>query len=73
MAPLVGTELCPVRHVFHVQSGRMGLRVPDGSEEEVGPGAVVFLEPGHDSWTVGDEPVVFVEFDPKRDPNYPPD
>ena len=73
MAPMVGTALCPIRHVFHVLSGRMGLRVPDGSEQEVGAGDVVFLEPGHDSWTVGDEPVVFLDFDPKRDPNYPPD
>ena len=73
LAPMVGTALCPIRHVFHVLSGRMGLKVPDGSEREVGPGEVVYLEPGHDSWTVGEEPVVFLDFDPKRDPNYPPD
>jgi hypothetical protein len=39
----------------------------------VAAGDVVFLEPGHDSWTVGEEPVVFLDFDPKRDPNDPPD
>jgi len=34
----------------------------DGSEEVFGPQDVMMLPPGHDAWTVGDEPCVFVEF-----------
>jgi hypothetical protein len=65
MAPAAGTARCQLRHVFWVVSGRMGLRPPDGADVEVGPGAVVSLAPDHDSWTVGEEPVVFLDIDPK--------
>jgi quercetin dioxygenase-like cupin family protein len=65
MAPVAGTPLCQVRHVFLVLSGRMGLQLPDGAVAEVGPGELVALAPKHDSWTVGDEPVVFLDMDPK--------
>lgn len=64
MAEVAGTEVCQLRHVFHVLSGRMGLVLPDGSEQEVGAGDVVFLAPGHDSWTVGQQPVRFLDFNP---------
>jgi mannose-6-phosphate isomerase-like protein (cupin superfamily) len=64
MSPTAGTEKCQLRHVFHVLSGRMGLRLPDGTEREVKAGDVVAVAPGHDSWTIGDGPVVFVDFDP---------
>ena len=33
-----------------------------GNEDEFGPIQVMLLPPGHDAWTVGDEPCVFVEF-----------
>jgi hypothetical protein len=64
MAPGAGTKMCPVRHVLHVLSGRMGVRLSDGSEREVGPGDVAHIPPGHDSWTVGEEPVRFLDFNP---------
>jgi hypothetical protein len=65
MAPGAGTKLCQLRHVFWVISGRMGLQPPDGPNVEVGAGELVALAPDHDSWTVGDEPVVFLDMDPK--------
>jgi uncharacterized cupin superfamily protein len=40
----------------------MGIRMEDGSEVEVGPGDVFASPPGHDAWTVGDEPCVAVDF-----------
>jgi len=64
MAPEAGTALCQLHHVFWVLSGRMGLRLPDGTNVEVGPGKLVSLAPDHDSWTVGEEPVVFLDIDP---------
>jgi hypothetical protein len=39
----------------------------DGSEEEFGPGDIMMLPPGHDAWTVSDEPCVFVEFSQGND------
>ena len=34
----------------------------DGSEGDAGPGDAYVIEPGHDGWVVGDEPVVLLEF-----------
>jgi hypothetical protein len=33
-----------------------------GEQGEIGPGDVATIEPGHDAWTVGDEPCVAVDF-----------
>ncbi len=65
MAPVAKTARCQLRHVFWVMSGRLGLGLADGAEVEVGPGELVSLAPDHDSWTVGEEPVVFLDMDPK--------
>ena len=35
----------------------------DGTEVEGGPGEVLVIAPGHDAWTVGDEPCVFIDFE----------
>ena len=34
----------------------------DGPEAKVGPGDIFEMPPGHDAWTVGDEPCVLVDF-----------
>lgn len=57
-----GTETCELPHVALVQSGRIKIVMDDGSEEEFGPNDIMMLPPGHDAWTVGEEPCVFVEF-----------
>jgi mannose-6-phosphate isomerase-like protein (cupin superfamily) len=57
-----GTESCQLPHVALVQSGRLKVVMDDGSEEEFGPGDIMMLPPGHDAWTVSEEPCVFVEF-----------
>src|SRR5262245_25171902 len=56
------TRSCLLPHVGYVLSGHLGVRMVDGSEEEYGPEDVMMLPPGHDAWTVGNEPCVFVEF-----------
>lgn len=66
LAPMMGAETCPTRHVLHVVSGRMGLRLADGTEAEVGPGEVVSIAPGHDSWTVGQSPCFWFDYEPER-------
>jgi len=61
--PVVGTDSCQARHVGAVVSGRLRVRHSDGSEGEAKPGDAYVIEPGHDAWVVGDEPVVAFEFE----------
>jgi hypothetical protein len=61
--PVVGTDSCQVRHIGVLQQGRLHVMHEDGSDGEVGPGAPYVIEPGHDAWVVGDEPVVAFEFE----------
>lgn len=60
--PIAGTELCEVHHNGYVVSGRMRIRMGDGSEGEVGPGDLFVCPAGHDAWTVGSEPCVVFDF-----------
>lgn len=60
--PRVGGEWCQARHVGFVVSGRLGIDFMDGSRMEFGPGDVFDIPPGHDGYTVGDEPCVQVEW-----------
>ena len=60
--PIAGTDSCKVSHLGYVLSGRMTVRMDDGSEDSVGPGDVVAIPPGHDAWVEGDEPCVMVDF-----------
>jgi hypothetical protein len=60
--PLVGTETCQQRHVGYLVSGRLRVAMEDGSEVTCGPGQAYIIEPGHDAWAEGDEPVVALEF-----------
>jgi uncharacterized cupin superfamily protein len=60
--PMAGTESCEVAHMLHVVSGRMGVRMNDGSQAEFGPGDVGVIPPGHDAWVIGNEPFVGIDF-----------
>lgn len=60
--PSVGTDLCQAPHFQVVVSGRIGVRMADGSEFDVGPGDVSLLPPGHDAWVIGDEPAVAIDW-----------
>jgi quercetin dioxygenase-like cupin family protein len=59
--PVVGTRICHQPHVRIHLSGRLRIRMQDGSEMEFGPGDVAVVPPGHDGWVVGDEPAVWIE------------
>src|SRR5687767_14079760 len=56
VAPIAGTKSCMAPHMCHVISGRMKIRMDDGTEAEVGPGDFFKADPGHDAWVVGNEP-----------------
>ena len=60
--PIAKTDSCQTAHLGYVRSGRMHIVMSDGTEGECGPGDVVHIAPGHDAWTVGDEPCVLVDF-----------
>ena len=59
--PIVKTDSCQAPHLGYVLSGRMHVRMDDGTEEEFGPGDVVMVPPGHDAWVVGNEPYVALD------------
>jgi len=59
--PIAGTDSCQARHTGVCVSGRMIVRMDDGTETMIAPGDVMVIEPGHDAWTVGDEACVLYD------------
>jgi class 3 adenylate cyclase len=66
MRPLVGGEWCEARHIGVMLSGRLGVLLRDGTVLEFGPDDVYDIPPGHDGYTVGDEPAVMIEWSGMR-------
>jgi uncharacterized cupin superfamily protein len=48
----------------------MKVRHDDGTEADIKAGDAYVIEPGHDGWVIGDEPVVMYEFDNKAAETY---
>ena len=67
MKPVVGTELCMHAHVGFLVHGEIHIEYPDGCVIEHRAPQIIVIEPGHDGWVVGKEPVVMIEFDFERD------
>lgn len=67
MKPVTGTELCMHAHVGFLAHGEIHIEYADGCIVEFKAPQVVAIEPGHDGWVVGKEPVVLIEFDFGRD------
>jgi hypothetical protein len=63
MKPLVGTDLCMHAHVGFLARGEIHIEYADGCVVEHTAPQVVAIDPGHDGWVVGTEPVVLIEFD----------
>jgi mannose-6-phosphate isomerase-like protein (cupin superfamily) len=57
-----GTNSCQLPHVALVLSGTLRVVMDDGSQQDFSRNDVMMLPPGHDAWSVGTEPCVFVEF-----------
>lgn len=57
-----GTPLCEVSHIGLVIKGRAAVLMRDGTEYELSAGDLFSVEPGHDSWVIGDEPYVSLHF-----------
>jgi hypothetical protein len=63
MKPIVGTDLCMHAHVGFLVRGEIHIEYADGCVVEHKAPQIVAIEPGHDGWVVGREPVVLIEFD----------
>jgi mannose-6-phosphate isomerase-like protein (cupin superfamily) len=60
--PVAKTEWCEAPHFQYHVSGRLHVKMRDGTEFDVGPGEVTALPSGHDAWVVGNEPVVVIDW-----------
>jgi len=67
MKPIVGTALCMHAHVGFLVSGEIHIEYADGCVVEHKAPQILAIEPGHEGWVVGKEPVVVIEFDFERD------
>ena len=67
MKPLVGTDRCMHAHVGFLARGEIHIEYGDGCVVEYKAPQIVAIDPGHDGWVVGKEPVVLIEFDFERD------
>lgn len=61
LQPTVKTDSCQFDHLLYMISGKLHSRMADGQELEYGPGDIAAIPPGHDGWTVGDEPAIWLE------------
>ena len=60
--PLAKTASCEAPHFQYHVSGKLAVKMDDGTEFVAGPGDVTALPSGHDAWVVGDEPVVVIDW-----------
>ena len=63
MKPVVGTGYCMHAHVGFLARGEIHIEYTDGCVVKFRAPQIVAIDPGHDGWVVGKEPVVLIEFD----------
>lgn len=61
LKPIAKTDSCQSAHLGYQVSGRMHVVMDNGTQLDIGPGEVFSIPPGHDSWVLGNEPVVFLD------------
>jgi len=59
--PVVKTDSCQVAHVGYAVSGRITVRMKDGTQKTIGAGESYTIPPGHDAWVEGNERFVGIE------------
>lgn len=60
--PVVKTESCQSNHVGFCVAGSMEVQMADGAKSSIKAGDSYTIPAGHESWIVGDQPFVGVEF-----------
>ena len=59
--PVVKTDSCQATHVGYAVSGRIRIKMNDGTEKTITSGMSYTIPPGHDGWVEGNEPFVGIE------------
>ena len=59
--PVVKTDHCQASHVGYAISGRLTIRMKDGTEKTITAGDSYTIPPGHDAWVEGNQPFVGIE------------
>jgi len=59
--PVVKTDSCQVSHVGYVVSGRITVRMNDGTQKTIVAGESYTIPPGHDAWVEGNQRFVGIE------------
>jgi len=59
--PVVKTDSCQATHVGYAVSGRLRIKMNDGTEKTITSGMSYTIPPGHDGWVEGNEPFVGIE------------
>jgi quercetin dioxygenase-like cupin family protein len=59
--PVAGTDSCQNAHLGYVVSGRLTVRLNDGTEKTLNAGDSYTIPPGHDAWVEGTAPFVGLE------------
>jgi quercetin dioxygenase-like cupin family protein len=59
--PIAKTESCQLSHVGHATSGRITVRMADGTQRTIKAGESYTIPPGHDAWVEGNEPFSCIE------------
>jgi hypothetical protein len=59
--PVVKTESCQLSHVGYVVSGRLTVRLNDGTQKTIGARESYAIPAGHDAWVEGSERFVAIE------------
>jgi len=59
--PVVKTDSCQMSHVGYAVSGRMVVRLQDGTQKTITAGESFAIPPGHDAWIEGNDRFVAIE------------
>ena len=59
--PVVKTDSCQASHVGYAVSGRITVRMQDGTQKTIAAGESYTIPPGHDAWVEGNERFVGIE------------
>jgi quercetin dioxygenase-like cupin family protein len=60
--PQEKTDSCQVAHTSLILSGRVRSVMDDGTVIDGGPGDVAIVPPGHNTWVIGNEPCIIIDF-----------
>jgi hypothetical protein len=60
--PLAKTASCEAPHFQYHVSGKLAIRMDDGTEFIAGPDDITSLPKGPDAWVIGDEAVVVIDW-----------